>query len=135
VAADQFPAKIDSLDQLDDSVVQPIYVAALRFQLGEGGKNLPEWATGISSGLNPHVALTFEERLMRAGFLKQYSDRYGRKFKLLESTVRRVDTNFPRLTKGRVPSEVLSARYVIDLDRLAAPHQNIEIVLRTLGAI
>jgi hypothetical protein len=136
IASDRFPAKIDSLDQLDDSIVRPIFLAAERFELGDGGKTLPEFVDAISARLgNVHIAAVFEERLMRAGYLHQYADRYGRKFKPTQSRILLVDARFPRLTKGNVPNEIASARYTVDLDRFDARNNELEFVLRTLGAL
>ena len=42
-----FPVKIGSLEQLDDAVASPLFLAAVRFERIEGGATLPEMVAEV----------------------------------------------------------------------------------------
>ena len=71
IAADGFVARVSSLDQLDENLRQPIFIAAVRLALHPSGMTILEMADvirmrlrGKQSGLE-----TFEIRLMQAGLM------------------------------------------------------------------
>ena len=136
VAKGQFPAKVDSLEQLDDSNVSPIFVAALRFEVGEGGRTLPMHVDEVNSLLgDPVLQGFFEDRLVRGGYLEQYADRYGRRFTYANGRFIQVTSAFPRLVRTNVPTAVMSARYTVDLDQVENSSASLGHVLSLLGAI
>lgn len=51
-----FPAKVGSLEQLDDSVRKPLFVAGARLSQRESGRNLPEIADSVREKLADDVA-------------------------------------------------------------------------------
>jgi hypothetical protein len=115
-----FPAKIQSLDQLDDSVRRPLFVCGCRYRLGESGLTLGERVERLRGELERAGAEVrdFDLALLHAGYLDVHSDRYLRKFIEVDCQFLLVDDAFPRLTPGTVPLGVRGARYEIDLDQV-----------------
>ncbi|USE80461.1 PD-(D/E)XK motif protein [Cupriavidus gilardii] len=120
LAISGFPAKILSLEQLDDSVRQPLFVCACRFRLGEDGMTLPMLVKTLEDALAEAGASVADLRvaLLHAGYLDSQADRYVRKLANVSCEFRLVSDGFPRLTPGTVPLGVRAARYDIDLDQV-----------------
>ena len=132
-----FPARIGSLDQLDDTVRQPLFVAGVRLQQAIDGESLPEYVEtlrDIARG-DLEAERLLAERLLAAGYFDAHADRYARRFVESSQRVLEIVDGFPRLTPGRVPSGVVRASYEIDLDRAPGASLAIETVLRKLGAL
>jgi hypothetical protein len=132
-----FLAKIGSLEQLDDSVRKPLFVAGVRLSQRESGRNLPEIAESIRATLtNDSAAVSlFADRLLAAGYTEAHADRYPRRFTTEGIRVVEVGEAFPRLTPGCVPSGVRKAIYEIDFDRAPGVDQGVVGALRRLGAL
>jgi hypothetical protein len=132
-----FPAKIGSLEQLDDSVRKPLFVAGARLSQRESGRNLPEIAESVREKLaDDAVAVSlFADRLLAAGYPEAHADRYPRRFAAEGMRVVEVGEAFPRLTPGSVPGGVRRAIYEIDLDRAPGVDEGVVGALRKLGAI
>ena len=132
-----FPAIIGSLDQLDDSQIPLLYLAASRFALDGTGKTLPEIVTNVRGRLQQSsvAAHLFESRLIHAGYLDAVSDSYTRRFAYLRTRTTRVCDPFPRLTRGSVGIEIRKARYELDLDLVDAIDVPLIVALQQLGAI
>lgn len=130
-----FPVKIGSLEQLDDSVASPLFLAALRFSREEGGLTLPEVVTETERRLDgePGVAIFLRERLMASGYYGGHSSHYTRRFELKESRMLSVSEGFPRLTPGTVPVGVTRALYEINLDHAGEFLSDLDAALRLLG--
>jgi hypothetical protein len=132
-----FPAKIGSLDQLDDTVRQPLFVAAVRLRQAADGASLPEHVEtlrDIARG-DLEAERLLAERLVATGYFDAHADKYSRRFVASGMRVLEVMEGFPRLTPGRVPSGVSRASYEIDLDRTPGASLGIEAALRKLGAL
>ncbi|MBH2009099.1 MAG: PD-(D/E)XK motif protein [Xanthomonadaceae bacterium] len=137
LAAAGFPAKIGSLDQLDDSVRQPLFLAGARLRQGETGQSLPDLVAemrDVAAG-EPEAVRLLSERLIAAGYFDAHADRYIRRFTLADTRVVEVKEGFPRLTPGSVPLGVMKATYEIDLDKAAGPSIPAADALKKLGAI
>ncbi len=132
-----FPAHIGSLEQLDDSIRQPLFVAGMRLQLMPTGKTLPEIVEDTRDILffNPDAARTFDERLLRAQYFDGHRDQYRRRFGLASASIIEVKGEFPRLTTGCVPNGITKATYEIDLDRVSNAHIELQSTLKQLGAL
>jgi hypothetical protein len=133
-----FPARIGSLDQLDDSIRQPIFVAGVRLrQVTSGGQDLQNFVIETSRCLVhvPSASRVFAERLMAAGYVSAHAEQYKRAFEIIDIRVIQIGGGFPRLTHGTVPQGVTWAKYEIDLDK--APNEPIQLAgaLKILGAI
>lgn len=117
VAPAGFLVRIANLDQLDDSLHQPLFVAAVRLaQLGDG-VTLPELIDQVTGQLrDPGAAALLNSRLVSAGYLDAMRPQYRRRFRCSELTYRAVGADSPRLTRANVPASIHEARYSLDLD-------------------
>lgn len=137
LSAAGFPVRIGSLEQLDDSARQPLFLAGARLRQGETGQSLPELVAemrDVAEGEAGAVRV-LSERLIAAGYFDAYADRYIRRFTLVDIRVVEVTDGFPRLTPGSVPLGVMKATYEIDLDKAAGPSIPVADALKKLGAI
>jgi hypothetical protein len=132
-----FLAKIGSLDQLDDSVRQPLFIAGARLRQGETGQSLPDLVAEMRDVVagEPEAVRLLSERLIAAGYIDAHADRYVRRFTLADTRVVEVKEGFPRLTSGSVPLGVIKVAYEIDLDQAAGPSIPAADALKKLGAI
>lgn len=137
LSASGFPAKIGSLEQLDDSARQPLFLAGTRLRQTEAGQSLPELVAemrDVAAGDAEAVRL-LSERLIAAGYFDAHADRYVRRVTLIEIRIVEVKDGFPRLTQGSVPLGITRATYEIDLDKAEGPSIPAAVALKKLGAI
>lgn len=131
-----FPARIGSLEQLDDALLKPLFLAAIRLARSESGRNLPEFAEALQPCmLEAGVGHILADRLLAAGYHVTHADRYPKRFALQGVRIFSVDGDFPRLVPGRVPDGITRAAYDIDLDRVGAAAVGVEDALHQLGAL
>ena len=132
-----FPARIGALEQLDDSVRQPLFVAGARLRQTEGGQSLPDFVAALRSVVkgDAEAERLLAERLVAAGYFDAHADRYPRRFDLAGTRVIEVGQGFPRLTPGAVPAGILRAMYDIDLDKVPGENVGTEGALKKLGAL
>lgn len=137
LSAAGFPAKIGSLQQLDDSTRQPLFVAGARLRQTENGQNLPGIVEAMRVAIkgDGEAERLLAERLLAAGYTDSHSDRYPRKFEQAGTRVVEVSNNFPRMTSGTVPAGIMRAMYEIDLDKAPGENVGAEGALKKLGAI
>jgi hypothetical protein len=137
IAPEGFLARISSLEQLDDALVRPLFVAALRFELGASGEALPERVAALQQRLSEHLqaAGILETRLLHAGYYAHFANRYVRRFADKDVRLFEIGPGFPRLTPASVQPPIRHVRYELDLDRVTQPPVTIDAALRTLGAI
>ena len=135
LSAGGFPATISSLEQLDDNLRQPLFVAATKLALHSSGMTLPEMVDAIKGRLaDDRQALEmFDIRLMQAGLLHSTVSRYTRRFLHASSAILCVQGDFPRLTRANVHPLVRKARYEIDLDLAGAEEVELERALEMMG--
>jgi hypothetical protein len=103
-----FPAKIGSLEQLDDSIRQPLFVAGARFSQRDSGISLPEVVAALRLAISAdgEALRVFGDRLLAAGFQDHHADRYVRRFTLEATRILEVAEGFPRLIPGVVPEGI-----------------------------
>ena len=132
-----FPAKIGSLEQLEDSVRQPLFVVSVRLKQTTTGKTLPEIVDEMQCIVkgDAEAERLLAERLLAAGYIEQHADRYARRFTLAGTRIIEVDEDFPRLTLGNVPLGITKASYEIDLDKAAGTLVQIDEALKKLRAM
>ncbi len=132
-----FPATVGSLDQLDDSLTQPLFLAGIRLVLTPSGKTLPDQVGQLRNLMHtePGALNTFRSRLLHAGFLDTASDRYTRRFSRVGQKILHVSGGFPRLIRANVPIEIRKARYEIDLDLISTVDLGLAQVLQQLRVI
>lgn len=132
-----FPAKIGSLEQLDDSVRQPLFVAGARFRQVESGQNLPEFIAAMREAIHgdAEAGRLLSERLIAAGYLDSHEGHYPRRFVLNDIRVVKVGEGFPRMTPGTAPAGITRALYEIDLDKAQGDNVGVDAALEQLGVI
>jgi hypothetical protein len=132
-----FLAKIGSLDQLDDSLRQPLFLAGVRFTQTETGLNLPEFVETVRNSIKDDAEADrmFKEKLLAVGYFDSQVDRYSRRFICSEMRVLEVAEGFPRITLGTVPDGIKRVVYDIDLDRVLGENHELLGILRRLGAL
>lgn len=112
-----FMAKIGNLDQLDNSLFQPLYVGSVRFGQSDSGKTLPDFVDALKEEISDEAAVAmFSSRLIAAGYIEAMRDQYVRRFVTRELSYRLVKDDSPRLTRANVPSAIHEAKYTIDLE-------------------
>ncbi len=137
LAAEGFTARIMSLEQLDDSLRQPIFVFACRLGVASEGLSLPQRVAYLRGQLanDPAALCRFETALLGVGYFDRHHERYAREFVCLQARWLPVVDGFPRLTMGMVPVGVRSATYEIDLDLMDGSGVSIDEVLNLLGMV
>jgi len=137
VSSNGFPAKIGSLEQLDDSVRKPLFVAGVRLLQRESGRSLPEFAASVRDAieLDSGASSMFADRLLAAGYHESQAERYPRRFVVERMRVMQVGEGFPRIVPGSVPDGIRRAIYEIDLDRAPGEVAGVVGTLERLGAL
>lgn len=137
LSANGFPATVNSLEQLDETLRQPLYVAGVRLVLGGDGSTLPEFTDLIRELLKdrPTALGMFESRLVQAGYLRALADKYVRRFTHSGTAVLPVEGDFPRLTRMNVGPGVRKVRYEVDLDLSGLVDVGLVHALEKLGGI
>lgn len=137
IATAGFPARVGSLEQLDDSVRQPLFVVAVRLRQLVGGQSLPDMVAAARSraAVCAEAGRVVAERLISAGYFDAHADRYSRRFAIESIRLLEVTAAFPRLVHGTVPAGVTRAVYDVDLDKAAGPRLELAAALKRLGVI
>ncbi len=137
VSPSGFPATVGSLDQLDDSLTRPLFLAGVRLAMTTSGRTLPEQVGELRNTLCDELTALgiLNSRLLHAGFLDAAAERYTRRFSRAGGKVLHVSDGFPRLTRANIAIEIRRARYEIDLDLVSTGDVGIEHALRELGGI
>ena len=132
-----FPTVISSLDQIDNHLVTPLYLAGVRLRIDESGQNLKERVEeiGVLLGRNSALAESFDMLLLHAGYSHSLSKSYTRRFIHSKTMILEVDEDFPKLSRRNIPVGILEARYQMDLDRISAESVSMEDVLRSLEGL
>ncbi len=132
-----FLAKIGSLDQLDDSIRQPLFVAGTRLKQTASGQNLPEIVEAMQLAIkgDTESERLLTERLLAAGYINSHADRYPRRFDPAGIRIVEVTNDFPRLILGTIPAGITRVMYEIDLDKVSGENVDAEEALKKLGVI
>lgn len=135
VASGVFRVNVGSLDQLDNSLIQPLFLAAVRLTLMSNGTTLSEKIERLDQRFagDSNAATIFGDLLLRAGFIAAVRDRYTRRFGLVGIQTFLVTKNFPRLTRDGISPAIRSARYEMDLDLATLPATDFAEALIQLG--
>lgn len=132
-----FPATISSLEQLDDSLISPIYLVGIKLSVEESGRTLPEQITDMR---NTHLTdasarAMFDSRMLHAGYMESAAPHYKRRFSLSQARMFEINGAFPRLTRNNIPDAIRSARYEIDLDSIVPGSLHLTDALKNLGVV
>jgi hypothetical protein len=135
LAADGFPARISSLEQLDGTFADPLWVAAVRACLQTTGSTLSARVTAVHERLQPDpvAAAAFDRLIRHAGYSSDHSADYDRRFSIISIKLVVMDETVPRLQRTLIPPIVRSAAYELDLDLIAATPKPLLDVLSQLG--
>jgi hypothetical protein len=137
VSLQGFPAKIGTLDQLDDSLIRPLFLAAVRLAINPSGKTLPAIIRETRDHLaaEPAALADLDTRLLLAGYLDTVVSRHTRCFLRTGLRLLPITDNFPRLTQANVAIEIRKARYELDLDLIPSGDVALIDALKQLGVI
>ena len=137
IATAGFTLTIGSLDQMDDSTRQPLFLAAVRIRLDPSGMSLPAIIEDTRTVLSadPAAQHMLNIKLIHAGYLDGVSEHYKRTFAHVSTKVLRVEDGFPRLTRASVPAQVTAARYDLDIDGIDAGPVTVRAALDQLGVM
>lgn len=130
-----FVAKIGSLEQLDDSLRKPLFLAGLKFNQTEIDLTLSDLINNLKNRItaDPEASRIFDEKLLNAGYLESHSSKYQRKFKLQKLFFVEVDENFPRIVHGMISAEIKKVTYEIDIVRFEESGSDLASTLNKLG--
>lgn len=131
-----FIARIAALEQLDDSVFQPLFVCACRFALAQNGLTLAGRVADVRSRLfsDPAALEILDIGLLAAGYREEDALAYPRQIALVSTRFIAVTSGFPRLVPGNVPPGVRNVRYDIDLDTVGGTALSAREVTEMIGA-
>ncbi len=133
----QFRAKISSLEQLDTSIINPLFLIGFRFKLGAEGETLVSLINKIRDILkeDEDFLVKFESLLINYGYIDLYSSEYTNVYSLDERFVFRVINDFPRITEENTLDGILEAKYEIDLANLPQEDLDDKQILKQLGVL
>ena len=137
IVSGAFPARIGSLEQLDESGVQALFLVGVRLVLDVSGRTLPAVVQEVVDRLRTDIAASvrFSDLILEAGFVAAVGDRYKRRFRRASTMIRPVDSTFPRLNRGNVPRAIREARYELDLDMVEVQEIRLDRALTELRVI
>jgi hypothetical protein len=116
-AIEGFAAKINSLEQLDDSDGNPLFLLALRFEIQLGSIRLPDLVSQLRERFSSEGTLTpFEGRLRAVGYEDIHASDYDRPLALTEQRAFRMGQGFPRLFRGNIAAGIRRGSYEIEID-------------------
>ena len=132
-----FLVNISSLDQLDNRLALPLYLAGVRLRPDDLGMSLGQLVEKVRGLLEAHgpPSTSFDLLLLGAGYAHQMSTSYTRRFAHSGTVILPVDDDFPKLNRMNVPAEILEAKYILDLDRFRSQGVFINEALRSLGVL
>ena len=135
LAAGAFPARISSLEQLDDAQGRILLLAAVRLCLQAEGRTLPAIVADLRGRLQnaPGAAGAFEVQLLHAGYFDAVASDYVRTFSLVDMRVFSLDETFPRLSRSLVRPEIRAAEYELDLDLVSTAPESLPAALARHG--
>lgn len=130
-----FSAYIDSIEQLDDSFVKPLFLACVRFEISDLGISLPEKISCLRDVIanTPSALNTFNLLLISAGYFDATQDKYVRKFICSEEKYFPITGDFPRIIRSDVPKFIKNVRYEVDIDFNLMKTTEFSDVLTSLG--
>lgn len=133
-AVEGFNAKIQSLEQLDDTECSPLFLLALRFAEDPRALTLPELVAELRERLADEGARApFDGKLLAVGYHDDHAGAYARRLALTEERAFRVGPGFPRLFRGNIAAPVHRAAYEIEIDGVEAGLADQDALFQELG--
>lgn len=131
VSANGFPARISSLEQLDDVSGRTVCLGAFRFSVQDSGTSLPALIETVRTEIGEDGRTAFERSLLLAGYEDAYAAEYVRSF--VDERVFMMAEGFPRLSRSGTPLAIRSAKYELDLDLVDAATVELDDIFPALG--
>ena len=137
LSSNAFTASISSLEQLNDSLISPLFLIGIQCSLSERGRTLVEQVDKLRVIFSdsPEMLKNFNLRLLHAGFFEVASSCYTRKFLNIELKIYQVSNDFPRITNENVPPAIKKVKYEIDLNMVSNGEVILTDALRKIGVI
>lgn len=134
-AVSGFRASISSLDQLDDFIRHPLFLAAVRLSVDRSGLTLPELAGALVDLMwNDPVAIgMFESLLLKAGLIRALAEQYMRRFVVSKTAVFQVGEGFPRIVRRMTHPAIVRAAFDIEIDMVDTADVGLDGALCRLG--
>lgn len=134
VASEGFVAKIQSLEQLDDSDRAPVFLLALRLKEDDASLSLPELVRSVRGELSIQGSThAFDVRLSATGYHADHEPIYARRLRPAQRRIFRVGPGFPRLFSGNIASRIRRASYDIEIDEMIDAVVDDEAMFSELG--
>ncbi len=113
---------ISSLEQLDNTLINPLFLMGVRLELAEDGINLNQMIEKLRCLITiDKLALdAFNGRLLHAGYYDDMSGEYTRRFNLLGIDSFEINKDFPRIIKPMLLPEIVKAKYQINLTKFTS---------------
>ena len=117
-----FNVHIASLDQLDCSNCEKLFLTCVRGFVSTDGLSLPELIEKVRNKIStkPHVLSDFEMKLLKVGYSDTQASLYVKSFITNQQLVFPVDDSFPSLTTRNVPPSIVRVEYVVRLSETDA---------------
>lgn len=134
VSPNGFPARISSLEQLDDVPGRSVFLVALRFSVQDGNRSLPELVDDIRQRVGADDAVPLERSLLLAGYEDVYAQQYVRRFRQMDERAFRIGEGFPRICRSTAALPIRGAKYELDLDLVDTATVDLDEVILALGS-
>jgi hypothetical protein len=135
VSPSGFIAEVANLEQLDDSLRSPLYVASVRLAQTSNGLTLPELCSELTAAVQDEIGAPglLANRLLSAGYVGTMSEQYTRRFACVAIGYRLIQMESPRLTRANVPAAVQRVKYALDLEAIPEVANRFEDIIGSLG--
>jgi hypothetical protein len=132
-----FPAKIGSLEQLDNSLVSPLFLSGIRLVHKSSGCTIGELAERLMKlfSLEVGIASIFIDKLIAAGLPSTRYGEYTRRFFVDSIRLLEVDNTFPRFIANEIPCSIRKVQYELDLDMIHGYEVDIDYAIKKLGIV
>ena len=134
ISKNGFDASINSLEQLDNTLVSPLYLSGVKLSLNEVGITLSNLIEEIKKEWfeDAEAIEKFNIKLLHAGFFEELSKEYKRTFIKDEFITFIIDEQFPKITKRIVDKEITKVKYTVDLDLINTNKINFNVAMSKL---
>lgn len=134
VSPNGFPARISSLEQLDDVAGRSVFLVALRFSVHDQSRSLPDLVAHIRERIGAEDAVPLERSLLLAGYEDAYAQQYVRGFRQMDERAFRIEEGFPRISRSTAALAIRGAKYELDLDLVDAATVDLDQLILALGS-
>jgi len=122
--------QISNLRQLDELLVEQLYVALVLFEEAVEGLTLQQLVQSVRNRIGGAGLKLFENRLLKTGYHDEDGLHYAQPYLVRNFSWLRVEDDFPRLRRSDIDSNVVDAVYQIRVDGLM-PFQTEEAAVTT----